>query len=312
MESAELNLQEIMRRFPDEKSALDYFETIRWPSGMACPHCDSKRKFYIISGARSGLKQCADCKKQFRATVGTIFEGSHIPLHKWLVAWFLLCGAKKGMSALQLKRRLWGDKKGSYKTAWFMAHRIRHAMQEISNQKLAGTVEVDETYVGGKNIGKGWKRKMENKTPVVSIVERGGKKRSVVIKGHVTGKNLKQAIRDNVLICSDVITDDYMGYRGIEPKYTHRQVKHMAKEFARKEKDLTVHTNTVESSFGLLKRGIIGSFHHISRKHLPLYLNEFDYRWNTRKQTDGERTLGALGRTHGKRLTMRQLVQNED
>lgn len=307
----ELTLPQIMSRFPDEKSAIEYFEGIRWANGVVCPHCknNDQAKIWSIKASeekkiRVGLRQCGVCKKQFRVTIGSIFEDSHIPLNIWLIAWYLICGAKKGMSALQLKRHLG---LGSYKTAWFMVHRIRKTMQDdIFSTKLSGTVEVDETYIGGRQKS-GRSGFSTNKSTVVTAVERGGQKRSVVMQ-KVTGTNLKQFVKENVMICSTVCTDDNNQYRGLEPKFTHKVVKHSAKEFARKEKGFNVHTNTVEGSFSLLKRGIVGSFHHVSRKHLPLYCAEFDFRWNHRKSTDGERTVAALARCGGKRLTMRGLI----
>lgn len=308
-----MTLQQIVKDYPDEKSAIAFFESIRWPAGVECPHCKSMKKFYEISGKRAGLKQCAACKKQFRVTVGTIFEDSHIPLNTWLIAWFLMCGAKKGMSALQLKRHLWGDKKGSYKTAWFMAHRIRHTMGQLFGNKLSGVVEADETYIGGYQKS-GRKGKSTNKSTVVTVVERGGSKRSVVLPASPSGNVSKKAIADfvleNVEPHSTLMTDESNAYRHMRHVYKHHGVKHTSGEYARNEGGMNVNTNTVEGSFSLLKRGIVGSFHHISKKHLPLYLAEFDYRWNTRKATDGERTVEALGKTGGKRLTMRGLVGN--
>jgi transposase-like protein len=195
----------------------------------------------------------------------------------------------------------------SYKAAWFMAHRLRHAMSAgIFAGKLTGTVEVDETYVGGRTVGTGHGFK-GNKTPVVTIVERGGDKRSMVME-RVTAHNLQSAVRENVLICSNVYTDEHAGYVGLSPKFEHKSVKHCAKEYARKEKGENVHTNTVESSFSLLKRGIVGAFHHVSKKHLGLYISEFDFRWNHRKTTDGERTVAGLARCKGKRLSYAPLT----
>lgn len=282
-----------------------------WRGVLHCGNNDQAKIWSIKANGekkvRHGLRQCAICKKQFRVTVGTIFEDSHIPLNVWLAAWYLICGAKKGMSALQLKRHLWGDNKGSYKTAWFMAHRIRHAMQDkVFTEKLSGVVEVDETYVGGKAIGRGYQRRMENKTPVVTMVERGGKKRSVVIE-RVSGKTITPLIVKNVANNAVLVTDESSAYNNMHHVYDHREVKHMAKEYARKEKGIVVHTNTVEGSFALLKRGIVGSFHHVSRKHLPLYIAEFDFRWNHRKATDGERTVTGLRKAEGKRLTMNRI-----
>ncbi|MGB8354285.1 MAG: IS1595 family transposase [Chthoniobacteraceae bacterium] len=309
-----ITLPEIMRRFPDEKSAIEYFESIRWANGVECPHCGNKdqNKFWKLDAnkekkVRVGLRQCVECKKQFRVTIGTIFEDSHVPLNLWLIAWYLICGAKKGMSALQLKRHLWGDNKGSYKTAWFMAHRIRHAMQDKAfAEPLYGVVEVDETYVGGFNPGGGMKS-YENKIPVVSLVERGGDKRSMVME-RVTGGNLRAAIAEHTHKAATIMTDDATVYKNVKTMRYHHGVNHTKKQYAMKvptSSHLVAHTNTVESSFSLLKRGVMGSFHHVSKKHLPLYLAEFDFRWNTRKQTDGQRTVTALGKAQGKRLRMK-------
>jgi transposase-like protein len=307
-----LSLFEVIERFPTDDAAREHLESIRWANGIVCPHCgcNDQAKFSSIKEnrkkkIRAGLRWCANCRKQFTVTVGTIFEDSHIPLRKWLLAWYLICSSKKGISSLQLQRNL---KLGSYRTALFMSHRIRHALRDpMFTDKLSGTVEVDETYVGGKNTGKGHAAYMDNKTPVVSLIQRDGKVRSQVME-KVTQKNLHKVIRDNVMICSEIHTDEHYGYNGLEPKYTHRFVKHRAKEYARKEAGTVVHTNNAECFFGLLKRGIVGTFHQVSKKHLPLYLAEFDHRWNHRKVSDGERTIAGLQKAEGKRLTYKPLT----
>lgn len=305
--SNELTLVQIMEQFSTDEAARHFLEGIRWKNGVVCPHCNcnDQAKFSAIKAnpekkVRAGLRWCSDCKKQFTVTVGTIFEDSHIPLKKWLIAWYLICSSKKGISSLQLQRIL---ELGSYRTALFMAHRIRYALKEPAFQdtKLSGIVEVDETYIGGKKTGVGSGNK-KDKVPVVSLLERGGKVRSQVVRP-VTGKNLKQIIKDNVMICSDIHTDDNFAYRGLEPKYNHSVVKHSAKEYARKEEKGIVTTNGVEGYFSLLKRGVVGTFHHVSEKHLPLYLAEFDHRHNCRNMTDGERTVNGLQKMEGKRLT---------
>ena len=300
-----LTLDEIQSRFADDNKARAYLEAIRWPNGVVCPHCKNSDQstFWKIEEnkekkIRGGLRQCVPCGKQFTCTVGTIFEDSHIPLRKWLVAWYLLCASKKGISALQIQRMLG---LGSYRTAWMMMHKIRYALQDPSfSDKLSGTVEVDETYIGGTVKGKG-RRYVGNKTAVVSLVERGGRVRSQVMP-RITGKNLKKAIMENVESNSKLMTDDYFGYRGLKHSHDHRVIKHMAKEYSRKEKDCTVTTNTVEGYFSLLKRGVVGTFHHVSKKHLPLYLAEFDHRYCNRTVTDGERTVDSLKKAEGKRL----------
>jgi transposase-like protein len=306
----DLTLPQIMKRFSTEKTAVAYLESIRWADGIVCPHCgnNDQNKFWVIKASKSkkvrvGLRQCACCKKQFRVTVGTVFEDSHIPLNLWLVAWYLLCGAKKGMSALQLQRHLG---LGSYRSAWFMAHRIRHAMQDpIFSEPLKGTVEADETYVGGKTRGKGPAYR-GNKTAVFSLVERNGNKRSMVME-RVTSKNIRTAVEAHVEMGSKLMTDESNCYKWARPDYNRQFTSHGRKEYARGD----VHSNTVESSFSLLKRGVVGSFHHVTRKYLPLYLAEFDFRWNQRKVTDGERTVAGLRKTEGKRLTLKTPKNNK-
>lgn len=251
----DLTLDQIMQRFAADDDARAYWESIHWPNGPVCPHCkNSAAKFIWKIEAnkqkkiRSGLHQCGKCDKQFTSTIGTIFEDSHIPLRKWLVAFYLNSASKKGISSLQLQRIL---DLGSYRTALFMQHRIRHSLKETGfDSKMTGTVEVDETYVGDKQqgVGRGSKK---GKVPVVALLERGGNVRSQVMR-HVTGANLKQVIKDNVAICSDVNTDDHFGYRGLEPKFNHHVVKHSAKEYARREKNRLVTTNGVEGFFSLV------------------------------------------------------------
>ncbi len=302
----ELTLDKINSHFASDDTAREYLELILWPHGAVCPHCknaDAKRIYKIQANPakkiRAGLHRCAECNKEFTVTIGTIFEDSHIPLRKWLVAAYMICSSKKGISSLQLQRNLG---LGSYRTALFMTHRIRHALKDPSfSDKLTGTVECDETYVGGKTRGQG-RHFMGNKVPVVSLVERDGRVRSQVMK-HVTGKNLKEVLKANVEQSATIMTDDFFAYRGAAKDFAkHEAVKHSAREYVRG----LAHTNGVEGFFSLLKRGVMGTFHHISEQHLPLYLSEFDHRHNTRFLTDGERTVIGLEKTKGKRLMYRQ------
>src|SRR5205085_752852 len=213
----DLTLDQIQSRFGTDEAARRYLEEIRWGHGVVCPHCkntDQKRIWEIKENRakkiRAGLYHCAKCDKQFTVTVGTIFEDSHIPLRKWLVAWYLLCSSKKGISSLQIQRMLG---LGSYRTALFMMHRIRYALaQPAFTGMLKGVVEIDETYIGGKISGKGTGGHTPNKTCVVSLVERGGNARSLVL-GRVTSENLYGAIMDHVQDGSTVVTDDFTGYR---------------------------------------------------------------------------------------------------
>jgi transposase-like protein len=302
MENGELGIIEIAERFPDSLSAAEFLESIRWPNGPVCPHCANDEKHYKLPNKTRRLWKCAKCRKQFTVTVGTVFESSHVPLHKWLWAFYLICSSKKGISAHQLHRAL----KVTYKTAWFMGHRIRYAMEQPPfTSRLAGVVEVDETYVGGKERNRKQRDRQKKlgrgtgKTPVVTLVERGGSVRSERI-ANVTGQELKGAIRRHVDPSARIVTDSFRSYAGIGKEFaSHETVNHALDEWVRGD----VHTNTAENFFSILKRGIDGVYHHVSEAHLPRYLAEFDFRYNARKMTDSERTVAALMGAEGKRLT---------
>lgn len=278
---------------------------------------------------RAGVYKCGGCRKQFTVTVGTIFEDSHIPLHKWLFATHLMCSSKKGVSALQLQRELWGenpdkkDKKGrptingSYRTAWFMCHRIRWAMTQspmAESLKMGGAgaaIEVDETYVGGKtNAKKGGRPgkptiENSNKTPVLALLERGGDVRSFPIP-RATLKNIKPILLEHVDPESHIVTDDSSVYYQMRPHFQgHSVVNHGAKEYVRREENFKVTTNTVESFFALIKRSVYGIHHHMSRKYLGCYCAERDFVYNGRKLTDDQRTEKAVKGTRGKRLMLK-------
>jgi transposase-like protein len=304
--SEDLTLSVYEPRFNDPIVAATYLESIRWPDGPVCPHCGVQDpKHYLLKSETRKLWKCRACRKQFTVTVGTIFEGSHIPLQKWLLAFYLLCSSKKGMSAHQLHRMLGV----TYKSAWFMAHRIRYAMEQPPFARpLEGVVEADETYVGGKERNRKRQDKQKktgrgtNKTPVVALVERGGEVRSFRM-ANVTGLELKGAIRRNVSRDARIMTDSFKSYRGLGKEFaSHEYVSHSDGEYVRGD----VHTNTAENYFSILKRGIDGTYHHISEAHLPRYLAEFDFRYNNRIAlgvTDAERTRRALAGVVGKRLT---------
>lgn len=306
-----MNLNDIAKNFSDEDKARKFLEAQRWAKGTVCPHCGAEGESYRLqpkengkTHVRAGVWKCGGCRKQFTVRVGTIFEDSHIPLNKWLMAIHLLCASKKGMSAHQLHRMLGV----TYKSAWFMAHRIRYAMsQEPLLSKLSGIVEVDETYVGGKRKGTkpGRPGMQSHKAPVVSLVQRKGNVRSFHVP-RITGHNLKKVIRENVSTESSVMTDDYNLYRGLKKEYaSHDVIRHKFKQYARRIGDKVVHVNSAEGYFALLKRGIVGSFHHVSKRHLQRYLDEFDFRYNARRMNDGERALLAIRGVAGKRLTYR-------
>jgi len=288
--------------FLKEDEARTYLEQLRWPTGAVCPHCGAIGAYKLQPKAdskkpiRTGVWKCKVCRKQFTVTVGTIFEDSHIPIHQWLSAIQFLCASKKGMSAHQLHRML----NITYKSAWFMAHRIRYAMgQPPLAEKLQGIVEADETYIGGKAHGKRG-RGAENKTPVFALVQRGGEVRSFKAE-RVTAKNLKGAIREHVDRSATIMTDEFLAYKGLHKEFAdHQTVSHGTKEYVRGN----AHVNSAEGYFSLLKRGIIGTYHHISKQHLDQYLNEFNFRYNSRKVDDEFRMVLAVEGAKGKRLVL--------
>lgn len=303
------------------EQAREFLERIRWPDGPVCPHCGS-REVMVLKGkaTRPGVKKCKKCRKQFTVTVGTIFHRSHIDLWKWVYAFGRICASKKGVSALQLQREL----DLTYKSAWFMSHRIRYAMkQEPLAGMLKGVVEVDETYVGGKMRGRGPSKEDARKArlagkglprhkmiPVLTLVERDGRATSRVV-ADVTKETLQSAIVELVDEGATIMTDEHRGYIGVGAHFEggHKRVNHSKREYHRHSDDAG--TNTVECYFSLLKRGVYGSFHNVSRQHLSRYLDEFDFRWNHRKVTDIERTVAAIEGAEGKRLTYRQPVDQD-
>jgi transposase-like protein len=299
-------LLELARLSDDEARTM--IEGIRWPNGPECPHCASGNAVRLEGkSTRPGVLKCRDCGKQFTVTVNTIMHRSKIPLSKWLVGFHLMCSSKKGISALQLQRELG---LGSYQTAWHMEHRIRYAMAAGGLAvPLKGDVEVDETYVGGKprkgapkkaGVGRGTR-----KQPVMALVERDGKARTRVIP-NVSGATLKQVIHEAVDRDSRIITDEWPGYRGVGRNFVggHETITHSAGEYVRGD----VSTNTAESFFALLKRGIVGAFHSVSKRHLHRYASEFEFRWNHRKVSDYERMRAAIAQPGGKRLTYKPVV----
>lgn len=298
--------------FTNEDAARAHFEALRWPNGPVCPHCGSVDSATALKGqsTRPGVYKCRECKKPFTATIGTLYERSHIPLHKWLLATHLLCASKKGISAHQLYRMLGF---GSYRTAWFMAHRIREGMRELNvpdSGPLGGenkVVEADETYVGGKARNR--KGKVPPKEAVVALVERDGRVRSSHVT-EVTAKTLRPILEAQIDKRIYVMTDEGTVYPPITKGFAgHGTVNHSIEEYVRGN---FWHTNTVESYFSILKRGLIGTYHHVSPQHLKRYLGEFDFRHNERTALgvdDAERAAKAVVGVAGKRLTYRQADQ---
>lgn len=306
----ELTLIEIAKRFSTEEAARDYFEKLRWPNGPECPHCGNANQDRIYKVTpdpkkkiRAGLYKCAECSSQFTVTIGTVCEDSHIPLNKWLIAFYMMCASKTQVSALQLQRQL---EIGSYRSAWFMCHRIRFSLQDIlPADKLSGTVEADETYVGGVKRGMG-RRYTGNKTPVVSLIERDGRVRSHVAP-KLTGKALDEILKRHVSRDAHLHTDESPIYTKPGKRFrSHKTVNHGDEEYVRYERGGLITTNTVEGFFGNTKRSIDGTHHQVSRKHLPLYLAELDYKYNTRDLTDGARTATSIPKIVGKRLMLRR------
>jgi transposase-like protein len=299
--------------FVDVDKAREYLEAKRWPDGPICPHCGIIGEAYRLEAdlenkkatthARKGLLKCAACRKQFSVTVGTIFEDSKIPLNKWLMAYHLMCASKKGISAHQLHRML-GI---SYKSAWFMCHRVRYTMtQQPLAGMLTGTVEVDETYIGGKEqkgIATSYKSK---KQPVLAILERQGRVLAFPIE-HVTLNNIEPVLKSYIAPDAKLMTDESSVYgRPAEYFASHDRVNHKRKEYSRRENGRTITTNSVEGFFSLIKRGNYGTFHHWKRCYTQQYLNEFTFRYGTRKMTDSERNNLALKAVDGKRLMLKE------
>ena len=308
----EINLLTLAKKYSNENKARKLFEAMRWPDGKPiCPHCKHDEAYTLKSKPgtknkmRAGLYCCSACRKTFTATVGTVMEDSHLPISKWLMAMFLISSSKKGMSAHQIHRML----KITYKSAWFMCHRIRFVFGDDKNTKpLSGTVEVDETFVGGKGD---IKTSFLRKTPVVVLLERDGRARTRVIS-NVSQHNLAQCLFECVDKSATVNTDEHPGYKKPLKSFArHDRVNHSRDEYHRKNEDGTISTtNSAESFFSLLKRGVYGAWHHISREHLPKYANEFAFRWSHRKITDAERMAEIIPMLAGKRLLYRQPVNN--
>lgn len=293
--------------FTDDDKAREHLESIRWPRGPVCPHCGAVDRIAKLDGkgVRPGLHYCNHCQGQFTVTVGTVFERSKISLSKWVLAFHLMCSSKKGISSHQLHRMLGV----TYKTAWFMSHRIREAMRTEPSGPLGGkgkVVEADETYYGnrkGKKIDKGF----GHKHAIVALVERNGDVRSFHVT-NVTGANLHPILLGQIDRKSHLMTDEHKQYVKVGREFAkHSSVNHGEKEYVRGK----VTTNTVEGFFSILKRGLIGTYFHVSGDHLQRYCHEFDFRYSNRAAVgieDAERTALALKGIEGKRLTYRRTV----
>jgi len=273
LKEQEINLVSLADRFHDEEACRKYMEELRWPDGVKCPRCGSNKLSRIKKRSQF---DCDSCRYQFSVTAGTIFHDTHLPLWKWFLAVYLMVESKKGVSANQLKRTLGV----SYKTAWYLSHRVRAALNEVDAQLLKGIVEVDETFVGGEMQGKGRGYK-GNKTTVVGAMQRNGNICLKVVRG-TDRETLHGFIRETTAGDTQAIyTDEWPAYRGIADKDTeHKTVKHRDKEYVAQG---DVHTNSIENVWSLLKRSIVGSYHQVSAKHLDAYLDELEFRFNNRE-----------------------------
>lgn len=305
-------LRSLREAAADERKAVEFVEARRWGDTPACPRCGDT-DVYQMQAKDGGRNKdwrwrCRGCKRMHTVRTGTVMEESRLPLRYWIHAFWRAAASKKGVAALQIQRELGIN----YKTALYLLNRIRHAMSDDAPGLLGGdgqTVEVDETYVGGKPRHRGPHnvRGPSTKTPVVAAVERGGRVRFRVME-RVTSKNLQRAVAEHVDAHSRLVTDDYGGYKrvGKMMKGGHEAVNHSRNEYVRVGTD--IHSNTVESVFSLLKRGVYGTFHSVSTKHLPKYLHEFEFRHNHREATDAQRTAAAIKGGDGKRLTYRRSI----
>jgi transposase-like protein len=274
-----MNLIDINTMFPTDEKCRELLVRLRWPEGPRCLRCKMDA---VELETDKQIFYCKQCDYQFSVTAGTVFNDSHLPLKTWFLATLLLCEAKKGISACQIQRTLGV----SYKTAWYLCHRIRHAMMQADHPMLSGKVEMDETFVGGKNIGRGWENKNENKEVVIGIRQRGGELR-LFHADDVKSGTLRKFIKENISEDVDVLfTDDFKSYRSaasdLRKDGRHKTIRHKLKIYVKGD----IHTNTVESAFSLLKRGVMGSWHRISAKHLAAYLQEMEFRFNRRKRSD--------------------------
>jgi transposase-like protein len=269
----DMNLPKLVERFGSDEKCRAYLEELRWPDGPVCPRCEAKTVSRLTERQQY---ECSKCRYQFSVTAGTVMHDSHLPLWKWFMAIYLITESKKGISAKQLQRML----AVSYKTAWYLSHRIRDAMGDDEQLPLKGIVEADETWHGGKRRGYGsGPYASGNKKVILGAVERGGEVRLRLAAGRdrgTIGRFLGEVVDDKA---EAIYTDDWVGYVGIADEDTfHQTVNHAHKEWVRGD----VHSNTIENVWSLFKRSVIGSYHQVSVKHLPKYLDELEWRYNNR------------------------------
>lgn len=293
----------------NERLAVEFMEKQRWGDKPYCPRCGD-HDVYQMMDSKTGERQanfrwrCRGCKQQFTVRIGTVFEDSRAELRHWCFVFWRAATSKKGVSALEVHRQTGL----SYKTCLFMLHRVRCAMDESDIEPLQGTVEVDEVFIGGepRRVHKSRQTIKKQKAIVVGMRERNGRIRPRIV-ADVTAKTLKGVIAENVKAGSRIMTDDWSGYRGLKHDgWNHQSVKHSMYEYVRGD----VHTNSIEGFFGMLKRGLNGIYHSVSKKHLHRYLSEFQFRHNNNELTDGQRVISAIRAAQGKRLTYAEQVGN--
>lgn len=299
------NILQIVTHFSDAKTCKEYLEKVRWNGQITCPHCNFSKKIYIMKGRRF---KCSSCSEQFSVIKGTIFENSQIPLQKWFVAIWLESTHKKGISSMQLSK----DIGVTQKSAWFMLQRIRHAMHTNSlSLPLDGTIEADETFVGGKEGNKHKNKKQKGtqgrstltKTPVIGVLERGGRITAKTIKD-VSGETISNFVKKHVKPGSTLYTDEWKGYNKLDREYDHFRVNHSVGKFVVGD----IHTNSIEGFWSLLKRGIIGIYHYVSAKHLDKYVDAAEFRYNLRDISDTERFHQLISFSSHRRLTYNSLI----
>lgn len=299
------NLKELMARLTDENVCREYMEQMRWNGSPVCPFCGHSKPYKLANGKTYRCKDKA-CKKDFTVTVGTVFENSKVPLSTWIAASYVLSAHKKGISSCQLAR----DLGITQKSAWFVLHRLRLAMGDPEPEPLENIVEIDETYVGGKWDNMNRKRRaqqresgMDNKTPVMGLLQRDGKAKLTVIGQHTFKEVVRQHVNKNAIIA----TDTHLSYQGLDQEFAgHGTVNHSQDEY----RNGIYYTNSVEGFFSLFKRTIFGTYHQISPKHLHRYCSETSYRFNSRKIKDKERFNRLLSHTEG-RLTYNELINKQ-